>query len=62
MLRLQFHMEIWTVFPTSSLYFCSLFRSRRIALVDFLGALDDKEFFVVEGSGGGGVAGSQSLR
>ena len=35
----------------SPLYFCSLFLSRRIALVDFLGALDDEEFFVVEGSG-----------
>ena len=47
---------------TSPLYICNLFRSRCIALVDFLGALDDEEFFVVEGSGGGGVAGSQSLR
>ena len=25
--------------------------SRHVALVDFLGALDDEEFFVVEGSG-----------
>ena len=49
-------------FSNEPLDFCSLFRSRRIALVDFLGALDDEEFFVVEGSGSGGVAGSQSLR
>ena len=29
-----------------------------VAREDFLGALDDEQFFVVEGSGGGGVAGS----
>ena len=28
----------------------------------FFGALDDEEFFVVEGSGGGGVAGSLTPR
>ena len=32
--------------------------SRHVARGDFLGALDDEEFFVVEGSGVGGVAGS----
>ena len=46
----------------SPLYFCSLFRSQRIALVDFLGALDDEEFFVVECSGGGGDAASLTPR
>ena len=40
------------------LYFADIFCSRHVAPVDFLGALDDEEFFVVEGSGGGGVAGS----
>ena len=38
------------------LVLCSIFSSRHVAPDDFLGALDDEEFFVVEGSGGGGVA------
>ena len=42
----------------SPLYLADLFSSLDVALVDFLGALDDEEFFVVEGSGSGGVAGS----
>ena len=33
-----------------------------VSASDFLGALDDEEFFVVEGSGGGGVAGSLTPR
>ena len=37
------------------LFVCRVFSSRHIALG---GALDDEEFFVVEGWGGGGVAGS----
>ena len=46
----------------SLLYLAELFHSRHVAPGDFLGALDDEEFFVVEGSGGGGVAGSQTPR
>ena len=42
----------------SLLYLADFFSSLDVARVDFLGALDDEEFFVVEGSGGGGVAGS----
>ena len=38
---------------------CRVFSSRHIALGE---ALDDEEFFVVEGSGGGGVAGSLTPR
>ena len=38
--------------------FCSIFGCPQTPLGDFLGALDDEEFFVVEGSGGDGVAGS----
>ena len=34
-----------------SLVLCSIFSSRHVAPSDFLGALDDEEFFVVEGSG-----------
>ena len=41
----------------SPLYFADIFSSPNVTPVDFLGALDDEEFFVVEGSGGG-VAGS----
>ena len=36
--------------------FCSIFSCPQAPPGDFLGALDDEEFFVVEGSGGGGVA------
>ena len=42
----------------SPLYFCRVSLSRHVALGDFLGALDDEEFFVVEGLEGGVVAGS----
>ena len=40
------------------LVFCSIFSCAQSPLVDFLGALDDEEFFVVEGSG---VAGSPGV-
>ena len=43
---------------STSLVFCSTFSCPQSPLGDLLGALDDEEFFVVEGSGGGGVAGS----
>ena len=54
--------KTWTILLWAPCILCSLFSSRRIALVDFLGALDDEEFFVVEGSGVGGVARSQTPR
>ena len=41
-----------------TLVLCRVFHSRHVAP----SALDDEEFFVVEGSGGGGVAGSQTPR
>ena len=47
-------------FPTSPLYLADFLSCPKFTLGDFLGALDDEEFFVVEGSGGGGVAGSQT--
>ena len=37
----------------SPLYLADIFSSLDVAPVDFLGALDDEEFFVVEGSGSG---------
>ena len=58
----QFHQEFWTLFFFEPLVLCSIFSSRHLAPGDFLGALDDEEFFVVEGSGSGGVAGSLTLR
>ena len=54
----QFFLENLDIFLRAPLYFCSLFRSRRLLI--FLGAFDDEEFFVVDGSGGGGVAGQVS--
>ena len=57
------------IFPWKSGYYffeplvlCSTVSCAQSPLVDFLGALDDEEFFVVEGSGGGGVAGSLTPR
>ena len=53
-----------TIFPwnldifSSNPLFCSIFRCAQSPLVIFLGALDDEEFFVVEGSG---VAGSPGV-
>ena len=52
-----FSLEIWTIF-FEPLVFCSTFSCAQSPLVDFLGALDDEEFFVVEGSG---VAGSPGV-
>ena len=60
--------EVCTVFCFDRLFsldiispnplFCSIFSCAQSPLVDFLGALDDEEFFVVEGSG---VAGSPGV-
>ena len=44
------------------LVLCRVLHSRYVPPGDFWGALDDEEFFVVEASGGGGVAGSQTPR
>ena len=44
------------------LVLCRVFHSQHVAPGDFLGALDDEELFVVEGSGFGGVAASQTPR
>ena len=47
-LRLQFHMEIRTFFSMSPLYLQTFPACPKFARVEFLGALDDEEFFVVE--------------
>ena len=63
--------EVCTVYASAELFlpdnldiistnplFCSIFSSAQSPLVNFLGALDDEEFFVAEGSG---VAGSPGV-
>ena len=50
----QFFLEDWTLFlrtPCFAPCILQYFSSRHVALGDFLGAFDDEEFFVVEGSG-----------
>ena len=54
------HGNLDSFFPASPLYLADFLSCPKFTLGDFLGALDDEEFFVVEGSGGGGVAGSQT--
>ena len=48
------------IISMSPLYFAEFSTVGTLREVIFLGALDDEEFFVVEGSGSGGVAGSQT--
>ena len=57
MLRPTIFLENLDIISTNTL-FCSIFSCAQSPLVIFLGALDDEEFFVVEGSG---VAGSPGV-
>ena len=56
------HAEKCADYFYEPLVLCRVSSSRHVAPGDFFGALDDEEFFVVEGSGGGGVAGSLTPR
>ena len=58
----HFFLEKLGQYVYEPLVLCSIFSSRHVAAGDFLGALDDEEFFVAEGSGSGGVAGSLTPR
>ena len=57
----QFFLETWTIFPRAPCIFAVFSAVGALRQVIFW-ALDDEEFFAVEGSGGGGVAGSQTPR
>ena len=59
MLRVSFFSGNYGHYFLEPLVLCRVFSSRHIALG---GALDDEEFFVVEDSGSGGVAGSLTPR
>ena len=50
------------IISRSLLHLADIFSSLEVARVDFLGALDDEEFFVVKGSGWVGVAGVSTPR
>ena len=60
MLRLLMSFFAWKFghFSYEPLVCCRFLSCPQAPPVEFLGTLDDEEFFVVEGSGGGGVAGS----